>query len=96
MKLDRFLTDEHFGSNRFVRVTRKDQLKNLQFPRSKILVTEEPSILSQAPVQNQPAPTAAPRPVPSVWQFVLAGVALLSALVMLLMRQASISRWRRK
>jgi hypothetical protein len=60
-------------------------------------VTEEPSILSQAPVQNpQPGPAETRQPVPTVWQVVLAGVALLSALIMLLMRQASISRWQRK
>jgi len=58
--------------------------------------TEEPGILSQAPVQNQPAPAEAPRPVPPVWQLALAGVALLSALIMLLMRQAAMSRWQRK
>ena len=68
----------------------------IETPVEKNGVTEEPSILNQAPVQNQPAPTEAPRPVPPAWQFVLAGVALLSALIMLLMRQVSISRWRRK
>jgi hypothetical protein len=59
-------------------------------------VTEEPSILSQAPAESQPVPAEVPRPVPPVWQIVLAGVALLSALIMLGMRQMSINRWRRK
>jgi len=59
-------------------------------------VTEEPSILSQAPAQSQPVPAEATRPVPPVWQFGLAGVALLSALIMLWMRQMSINRWRKK
>jgi anti-sigma factor RsiW len=34
--------------------------------------------------------------VSSVWQWLLAGVALLSAFIMALMRQLSINRWRRK
>ena len=62
--------------------------------------TEEPGVLGQAPIQGaQPAPVEATRstqPVPPIWQFVLAGVALLSALIMLSMRQMSINRWRRE
>jgi hypothetical protein len=69
----------------------------IETPVEKYGVTGEPSILNQAPVQNsQPAPAETSRPVPTVWQLGLAGVALLSALIMLLMRQASISRWQRK
>jgi len=68
----------------------------VETPIEKNGVTEEPSILSQAPVQSQPVPVEAPVPVPQVWQFVLAGVALLSALIMLGMRQMAINRWRKK
>lgn len=35
-------------------------------------------------------------PVPPVWQILLAAIALVSALVMVMMRQAAASRWRRK
>ena len=47
----------------------------------------------QIPPQT-PAETAPP--VSPVWQWILAGMALLSALVMALMRQMSANRWRRK
>jgi anti-sigma factor RsiW len=46
-------------------------------------------------LQAQPAQTQTPA-VSSVWQWLLAGVALASALIMALMRQLSINRWRRK
>jgi hypothetical protein len=78
----------------------EDAARNaVETPVEKNGVTEEPGVLSQgqAPIQNaQPVPAEAPRPVPPVWQFGLAGVALLSALIMLWMRQMSINRWRRK
>ena len=44
---------------------------------------------SQLPVEVVPL-------VSSVWQWLLAGVALLSAFIMALMRQLAINRWRRK
>jgi hypothetical protein len=37
-----------------------------------------------------------PRPIPPVWQMLLAGIALLGALGMLLMRQTASARWRRR
>jgi anti-sigma factor RsiW len=75
----------------------EDAARNaVETPVEKNGVTEEPSVLSQAPVQSQPVPAQVPQPVPPLWQFVLAGVALLSALIMLWMRQMSINRWRRK
>lgn len=49
----------------------------------------EEQIPPQAPAETAP-------PVSPVWQWILAGMALLSALVMALMRQISINRWRRK
>ena len=45
----------------------------------------------QTQVQNE-----APMPVSIGWQIALAGIALLSALLMLLMRQAAFQRWRQK
>jgi hypothetical protein len=75
----------------------EDAARNaVETPVEKNGVTEEPSILSQAPAQSQPVPASAPQPVPLLWQVVLAGAALLSALIMLWMRQMSINRWRRK
>jgi len=72
----------------------------IETPAEKNGATAEPGVLSQAPIQGaQPAPVEATRftqPVPPTWQLVLAGVALLSALIMLWMRQMSINRWRRK
>jgi hypothetical protein len=48
--------------------------------------------------QSQPAqvPQEPPPAVSPVWQWLLTGVALLSAFMMALMRQLSINRWRRK
>jgi hypothetical protein len=68
----------------------------IETPVEKNGVTEEPGILSQAPAQSQSVPEETSRPVPTAWQLGLAGVALLSALIMLLMRQAAMSRWQRK
>jgi len=51
---------------------------------------------SEAELEPPQAPAATAPPVSPVWQWILAGVALLSALVMALMRQLSVSRWRRK
>lgn len=45
----------------------------------------------QAPAEETIAP-----PVSSVWQWILAGVALVSALIMALMRQLAFNRWRNK
>jgi hypothetical protein len=41
-------------------------------------------------------PVPVTRPVPPTWQIVLAVIALLSALIMVIMRQAAASRWRRR
>lgn len=43
-----------------------------------------------------PADETITPPVSPVWQWILAGVALVSALIMALMRQLAISRWRNK
>jgi len=49
-----------------------------------------------AELQPQPASAQTAPPVSPVWQWILAGVALLSAFVMALMRQLAINRWRRR
>jgi anti-sigma factor RsiW len=51
--------------------------------------------LAQEPPAPQPQPVEA-RTVSPAWQWLLAGVALLSVFIMALMRQLSASRWRRK
>jgi hypothetical protein len=69
--------------------------RELEEPSEKQGVTGEAA--DQAQVQNAPTSPGEPaRPVPPAWQVILAGVALLSGLVMLLMRQAAADRWRRR
>jgi hypothetical protein len=51
----------------------------------------ENGVPQEQPQAPQPAPA-----VPQLWQWLLAGVAVLSAFVMALMRQLAINRWRRK
>jgi hypothetical protein len=58
--------------------------------------TEKQGVMSEADVPSQPEPQNPLPMVPSVWQIVLAAIALLGALVMLLMRQAATSRWKRR
>lgn len=66
-------------------------------PSEKNAATAEPGLQSQAPVQNaQPAPRSAPKLIPPLWQILLAGIALLSAFVMLMMRRLAAERWRQK
>jgi hypothetical protein len=50
--------------------------------------------VEQEPPQAASAETA--QPVSAIWQWILAGVALVSAFVMALMRQLAVNRWRRK
>ena len=52
--------------------------------------------VGDAPVQQLPVQNQAPRPVPPIWQIVLAVTALLGVLVMVAMRQAAANRWRRR
>jgi hypothetical protein len=46
-------------------------------------------------VPNAVPPAEVPQPVPPLWQIVLAGIALLGALTMILMRRLAAARWRR-
>ena len=60
-------------------------------------VAGDPGAEDQSALQN--APTAARElapPVPPVWQIVFAGVAVLGALAMLIMRRLASERWRQK
>jgi hypothetical protein len=58
--------------------------------------SEKEGLAGDAPVANQPvAPEQAPPPVSPTWQIVLAVVALAGGLIMVVMRQAAASRWRR-
>jgi anti-sigma factor RsiW len=54
---------------------------------------EKEGVTGSAPAQDQ-APLS--QPVPIAWQAILAGIALISALAMVLIRQSAASRWRRK
>ena len=65
--------------------------RELENPSDKEGVTGNAPPQTVEPVENQ-----LPSPVPLIWQLVLAAIALAGVLVMLLMRQASASRWRRK
>ncbi|MDQ3007401.1 MAG: hypothetical protein M3R47_18700, partial [Chloroflexota bacterium] len=46
--------------------------------------------------QAKTANEAPPTPVSVAWQIVLAGIALIGALFMLMMRQSAFRRWRQK
>lgn len=68
-----------------------DSAREVETPADKQGVTNSADVPAEAPVQTVPEP-----PVPPVWQIVLAAIALLGALVMVMMRQAAATRWRRK
>jgi anti-sigma factor RsiW len=46
------------------------------------------------PQQPPPQPQPAPRPVAPIWQYTLLGIAVASAVIMLVMRQISTRRWK--
>lgn len=68
-----------------------DSERNTEPPIEKIDATGNAVAQDQAPVANE-----APAPVSTAWQIALAGIALLGALLMLLMRQSAFQRWRQK
>jgi hypothetical protein len=70
----------------------EDNARLAETPSQKDGVTGESDGQDQSQIQN----AQSPQPVPSVWQIVLAGVALLSAFIMVMMRQLAVNRWRRK
>lgn len=72
----------------------EDAARAMETPLNK---TEEAANGVGGAVEQQPPQAANEAPVVSpVWQWLLAGVALLSAFIMALMRQLAINRWRRK
>lgn len=68
-----------------------DSARDVETPSDKQGVTNSADLPAEPPAQILPEP-----PVPPLWQIVLAAIALLGALVMVMMRQAAASRWRRK
>jgi anti-sigma factor RsiW len=72
-------------------ISAEDNAREIQTPAEKQGVTNEADVAEQPLTQNPASP-----PVPPAWQIVLAGIALLGALIMILMRQTAASRWRRK
>ena len=71
-------------------ISAEDSARELQTPNDKQGVTNEADVAPQPEAPN-PLPT-----VPPSWQLALAAIAALGGLVMILMRQAATSRWRRK
>ena len=69
----------------------EEAARTLESPTEKIVPQGDAYAQSQPEVQN-----AAPQLVPSVWQVLLAGVAVAGAVLMFLMRRLAMSRWRRK
>jgi anti-sigma factor RsiW len=68
-----------------------DSARTGEPPSLKSVVTAQDGFVRQSAGQSP-----ASQPVPPVWQILLVGVALLSAFVMVMMRQAAANRWRRK
>jgi anti-sigma factor RsiW len=64
--------------------------------RSADTPAEKDGVVGQGGLERPPADQDVPQPVPPLWQIALAGLALLGAAVMLLMRRLAASRWRRK
>lgn len=74
----------------------QDNAREAVTPLAKEGVTGEAGGLDQYDVQNAPAGQEETPPVPPRWQILLAGIALLSAFIMVLMRRISANRWRSK
>lgn len=68
--------------------------RNAETPTEKIDAVGNAAAEDQSQVVDEPPPLQAP--VSIGWQIALAGIALLGALLMLLMRQAAFQRWRQK
>jgi hypothetical protein len=67
-----------------------DNSRDMETPDEKQGVTNETNV-----VEPPQAPEPAPPPIPQSWLIALAVVAVLGALIMVLMRQAAASRWRK-
>lgn len=71
----------------------EDATRMMDTPTAK--TAEDPYAIS--PPQEPPVASRVPaRRVSPVWQWLLAGIAVVSAFIMAMMRQLSISRWRKK
>jgi hypothetical protein len=57
---------------------------------------DKQGVTNETDVTEPPQPRPLPPPVPPTWQIALAAIALLSALIMVVMRQSAASRWRQK
>ena len=68
-----------------------DSERNAEGPIEKIDATGNAVAQDEAQTPNE-----VPAPVSIVWQIALAGIAILGALLMLLMRQSAFQRWRQK
>lgn len=75
--------------------SQEDATRIMETPIDKSAETMTANGVESLPAQEPPAPNEIP-PVSSVWQWLLAGIALVSAFVMVMMRQVSLNRWRRK
>jgi anti-sigma factor RsiW len=64
--------------------------------RSADTPAEKNGVVGQGGLENLPAGQEVPQPVSPIWQIALAGLALLGAVAMLLMRRLAASRWQRK
>jgi anti-sigma factor RsiW len=65
--------------------------------RTAEIPSEKDGVTGESELANPPAaPEGTKQPVRPVWQVLLAGIALLGAVTMLLMRQLAAARWRRK
>jgi len=75
----------------------EDSARSAETPFEKDgVVTGEAEGLDQSQAANGVSPKVVSQPVPPVWQIVLAGIALLGALIMILMRRLAVERWRGK
>lgn len=75
----------------------EDTARAVETPTNKDAGTENAASggLDQPPAQAVPDADTGPV-VPPVWQWLLAGIALVSAFIMAMMRQLSVNRWRKK
>jgi len=65
--------------------------------RTAEIPSEKNGVTGEGGLENPPsAPVEVQQPVRPIWQVLLAGIALLGAVTMLLMRQLAVARWRRK
>ena len=76
----------------------EDTARAAESPSAKNAATAEAraGVQSQPPVQNaQPVQRQVSPPIPAIWEVILAGVAVLTALIMVMMRRLAANRWRK-